>query len=197
MADFTSIAAVCSSIRRYIELCFTETRPIADRNTHVVTIRTEDFNTDASNVITLPALSIFLYRVDADKTMRAAWSSVAHRDGRAHTPLDMHLLLTAWAENADHEYRIMGRAVQCIEDNPILAGPLLDPLTDWAAYEAVQLCLENLSTEDIMRIFDSLPVDFKLSVPYVARVVVVDGQVSRPHPVVGESVSGIRAGVKS
>jgi hypothetical protein len=65
--------------------------------------------------------------------------------------------------------------MQCIENFPILSGPSLDPLTNWATYEAVQICLEDLSTEDVMRTYDSLPVDYKLSVPYVARIVVIDG----------------------
>jgi hypothetical protein len=31
-------------------------------------------------------------------------------------------------------------------------------------------------TEWVMRTFDSLPVDFKLSVPYVARITRIDGR---------------------
>ena len=31
--------------------------------------------------------------------------------------------------------------------------------------------LEEISTEALMRIFDSLPTDYRVSVPYVARVV--------------------------
>jgi hypothetical protein len=40
----------------------------------------------------------------------------------------------------------------------------------------VQICLEDLSTEDLMRTFDSLPLDYKLSIPYVARITVIHGQ---------------------
>jgi hypothetical protein len=85
--------------------------------------------------------------------------------------------------------------MQCIENMPILTGPLLDPLTDWAPHEAIQLCLEDLSTEDVMRTFDSLPVDYKLSVPYVARIVVVDGRERRPDLPVATAVGGLKGGV--
>ncbi|MGE4559914.1 MAG: DUF4255 domain-containing protein, partial [Desulfobulbus sp.] len=156
---------------------------------------TEDLNRHESNLITLPALTLFLYRVDFNKTMRSAWAAMSHRDGETHLPLDLHFLLTAWAENADHEYRILGRAMQAIENIPILSGPLLDPITDWATHEAIQLCLEDISTEDVMRTFDSLPVDYKLSVPYIARVVVVDGQQSRADGPVTSAVTGLKAGV--
>ena len=194
MADFTGIVATGSSIVRYLNFRFRERPPIPDRTTNVVSVRTEDLNRDINNLITFPALSLFLYRVDFNKTMRAAWSAIGHRDGDAHLPLDLHFLVTAWAENADHEYRILGRAMQCIETTPILSGPLLDPLTNWAPNEGIQLYLEDLSTEDVMRTFDSLPVDYKLSVPYVARIVVIDGVESHPDLPVTTAVTGIKGG---
>ena len=193
MADFTSIVAAGSSIVRFLKMCFEQRPPIETRTTNVLMVRTEDLNRTDSGIIIWPSLSLFLYRVDFNKTMRAAWSGVAHIDGEAHLPIDLHFLLTAWAENAEHEYRIIGRAMQCLENTPILSGPLLDPLTDWAAHESIQLCLEDLSTEDVMRTFDSLPTDYKLSVPYVARVLVVDGGVAHPAPDVSTVVTGSKS----
>ena len=195
MADFTSIAAVGSSISRYLNLCFQERPPITDRTTNVFLVRTEDLNREINILITLPSLSLFLYRVDYNKTMRSAWAAIGHRDGESHLPLDLHFLFTAWAENADHEYRILGRAMQCIENFPILSGPSLDPLTNWATHEAIQICLEDLSTEDVMRTFDSLPVDYKLSVPYVARIVVIDGHEQQADLPVTTAVTGLKSGV--
>jgi hypothetical protein len=194
VADFTSIAAVGSSIARYLRLCFQERPPITDRTTSVFLVRTEDLNREAVNLITLPSLTLFLYRVDYNKTMRSAWSALGHRDGESHLPVDLHFLLTAWADNADHEYRIVGRAMQCIENFPILSGPALDPLTDWATHEAIQICLEDLSTEDVMRTYDSLPVDYKLSVPYVARIVVIDGHERQADQPVTTAVAGTKSG---
>ncbi len=193
MADFTGIAAAASSIERYLRLCFEEEQPVPGTNTGVLLVRSEDFadSTTNSPLSSLPSLSLFLYRVDFNKTMRSAWAAMGHRDGEAHLPLDLHFLLTPWADNAEYEYRILGRAIQCIENTPILSGPLLDPMCDWAAHEAVQLCLEDLSTEDVMRIFDSLPVDYKLSVPYLARTIVLDGGETRQNPPVTAAVSGM------
>ena len=37
----------------------------------------------------------------------------------------------------------------------------------------MQLYLEDMATDDLMRTFDSLECDFRLSVPYIARVVVI------------------------
>ena len=195
MADFTSIAAAGSSIVRFLDFCFRERQPIGDKNTSVLLARSEDLNRETSSLISMPALTLFLYRIDVNKTMRATWSAVGHGDGDSHLPVDLHFLLIAWAENADHEYRILGRAMQCLENVPILSGPLLDPLTDWSEGDAVQICLEDLSTEDVMRTFDSLPVDYKLSVPYVARIIVIDGREAHPDLPITKTTTRIQGGV--
>ena len=41
------------------------------------------------------------------------------------------------------------------------------------------------------RTFDSLPTDYRLSVPYTARVVRIDGLIARLDPPVVTAVSGI------
>ena len=190
MADFTSIAAVCSSIVRYLDFCFREQQPILDHSTSVRLLRTEDLNSETSSLITPPTLSLYLYRIDFNKVMRAAWGAVSQYDGRSHLPLDLHFLLIAWGSNADHELRILGRALQCMEDTPILTGPLLDPITPWESNESIQVCLEDISTEDLMRTFDSLPLDYKLSIPYVARIAVINGATPDLDPRVARLTSG-------
>ena len=197
MADFTSIAAVSSSIVRYLEMCFREQPPISDRTSSVRLLRTEDLNSETSALITAPSLSVFVYRVDYNKVMRAAWSAASQYDGKSHLPLDMHFLLIAWGDNADHELRILGRALQCMEDTPILTGPLLDPIAPWESNESIQVCLEDLSTEDVMRTFDSLPLDYKLSIPYVARIAVIHGERPRVDPPVTHFSTGVTAEVES
>lgn len=193
MADFTSIAAVGSSIVRYLDQCFELLPPVVDATTTVHMMRTEDLevDTDTQNGLSLPWVGLFLYRVDFNKSMRAAWSAIGNRNGESHMPLDLHFLFIPWGTNADHEYRIVGRLMQCMESMPILSGPLLDPITNWAPNESIQICLEDIPTEDLMRIFDSLPLDYKLCVPYVARVVVINSGNRRPALPVTQSVRGL------
>ena len=183
MANFQSIAAAGQSLERFLTRSFTDQPPVPGRATRGVLIRTEDLEVaNRAAAIGSPALSIFLYRVDFNKTTRAAWSAVAGHTQRTHLPLDLHYLLTPWAANAADEQRILGRAMQSLEETPILSGPLLTSAADWATNEAIQICLEDLPTEDVMRTFDSLPVDYKVSVPYVVRVVRIDGPVRLRHP---------------
>lgn len=195
MADFNSIAAVSNSLVRFLDLSFREQQPIVGRNVPVRLLRTRDLDADNSELITLPSLSVFLYRVDFNKVMRGAWSAASAYDGRSHLPLDLHYLIIPWGENADHEYRILGRVLQSLEDTPILSGPLLDPITDWAPNESIQICLEDLPTEDVMRTFDSLPLDYKLCIPYVARIAVIHGLRDDQDPHSASATLGIASEV--
>ncbi len=176
MADYAAVAAAGLTLERLLSAAFMEAPiPVPGKTTKAVLARTEEFDLKRhGSPLVPPALSVFIYRVEFNKTMRAAWSAVGAQDGRGHLPLDLHILLTPWAENAEYELRILGRAMACLEALPILTGPLLNPSTSWAANDGVQVVLEDLSTETLMRIFDSLQSDYKLSVPYIARVVRVD-----------------------
>lgn len=171
--------------------CFEEKPlPVNGNNTKAVLVRTIDFDAKAPTIISSPALSIFLYRVDFNKVMRAAWSATSGQDGRLHLGLDLHYLITPWAENAVDEHVILGRAMQCLEQTPILSGPLLQASGEWDAGESIQLVLEEISTEAVMRMFDSLPTNYRLSVPYIARVMRLDGRVATPEGPVATAIIG-------
>ena len=199
MAGFAGIAAAGKSIEMLLNSCFEELQPLdppppepPGNKTKAVLVRTSDFESgNISAKIGPPALSIFLYRVDFNKVMRAAWSATSERDGRAHLALDLHYLITPWAENAVEEHRILGRAMQCLETTPILNGPLLHSSGEWDAGEALQIVLEEVSSEAVLRMFDSLPTDFRLSVPYIARVMRLDSRVTEPTGPVITAISGL------
>ena len=182
MASFAAISAAAKSLERLLNRAFAEEQPVSDTiKTRAVLVRTNDFDKSVvAQAIGSPALSVFLYRVEFNPTVRAAWSAAGSHRGLAHAPLDLHFLLTPWADNAEHELRVLGRAVQCLEETPSLSGPLLHPDGAWAPNESVQVVPEELSVEAVMRTFDSLPTDYRLSVAYVARVVRVDSRVPEP-----------------
>jgi hypothetical protein len=195
MASFECLAATGESIVRLLNTSFEEESPIAGASPRprAVLIRTEDMENigQEGSAIRPPALSVFFYRVDYNHATRAGWSSVGSQNGRAHLPLDLHFLITAWAGNAEHELLILGRAMQCLESTPSLAGPLLARGAGSAPNDSIQILMEEISTEAVMRTYDSLPHDYKLSVPYVARVVRLDSLRATPPPEAITRVLGI------
>jgi hypothetical protein len=203
MAGFRSIGAVGKSIESFLNVAFSDDPPVASHATQAVLIRTDDLDLSPGTLISpTPALSILLYRVDFNKTMRPSWSSLGNVDGQSHLPLDLHFLLTAWADNAEDEQQIIGRAMQSLETVGALSGPLLYPTGEWETGEAVQLYLEDMATDDLMRTFDSLQCDFRLSVPYIARIVMISGSIvpgaaerAEPVDVPSPDVTTLVAGV--
>jgi hypothetical protein len=191
MAGFGGIASVGKSIELVLNTGYQAVQPVDGLLTNALLVRTEDIDPPAA-AVARPGLSILLYRVDFNKTMRASWAAVAAEDGRAHLPVDLHYLLTAWGDNAEHEHRVIGRTMQILERPAGLGSAQLLPGGDWAVDESVQLFLEDMPTEDLMRTFDSLRCDFRLSVPYLARIVVISTDDGRAAPPVLTAVRGDR-----
>jgi hypothetical protein len=190
VANFASISAVGRSIERFLTASLLADPPVGGSTTSARLVRTEDFDPKNLGLIQKPFLSIFMYRVDFNKTTRAGWSAVGSLDGRSHLPVDLHFLLTPWANDADSELRIIGLAMQTLDMTPILGGPLLLGYGEFAPNESVQLVMEDVGTEAVMRTFDSLPTDYKLSVPYIARIVRIDSKSAAASPTVLTVVSG-------
>ncbi len=94
VADFRSIAAVGKSLESLLTARFAVEQPIDGKVASAKLIQTDDLD-DAEAKLAIPVISILLYRVDFNKTMRASWSAVGAVDGRAHLPVDLHYLFTA------------------------------------------------------------------------------------------------------
>ena len=193
MANFRCIAATGKTIERLLNACFVEEQPVSDElPTKVVLVRSADFaRPNEAGEIPARALAVFLYSIEVNKVMRAAWSGVGSFDGQAHLPIDLHFLLIPFAENAEFEQQILGRAMQCLECTPSLSGPLLYPTADWAPNEAVNVLVEDLAIDSVLRTFDSLAVDYRLAVPYLARIVRIDGRLVDPTPAAATVIAGL------
>jgi hypothetical protein len=192
VANSNSIAAAGKSIERLLTSAFADPPvPVPNKVTKAYLVRSEDLDhRSTQSIIVRPGLSIYLYAVEVNKTMRAAWSGVTFHDGMPHLPLDLHFLITPWADNAEAEGSILGRALQALDSTPVLSGPLLHQAGEWSPNEGLQLLMDEISTEAVMRTFDSLACDYRISVPYIARMVRLDGRRARPSPDVTTLVTG-------
>jgi hypothetical protein len=192
VARFTAIAAAGKSLERLLTSRFAVDVPVPGKVTTARLVRTDDFDLTDQSVIKPPVLTLFLVRVEPNRVMRAAWSGVSAHDERSHLPLDLHYLLTPWASNAEYEQRILGSAMECLEDVPILSGPLLDTTNnpDWSIEDAVQVTAGDVGPDGIMRVWDTLDAEFRLSVPYLVRIVRIDGSAPPVAPPVLTAIAG-------
>lgn len=160
------------SVERVLNAAFAEEQPIAGSTARAAVVASDDFKKPASSSrIPRIGVSIFAFRVEPNRALRSAVGGVSTREGRGFLPLDLHLLLTAWAATPEGELEVLGRAMQALEETPILSGPLLEGSGAWDTGEAVQLVLGEASPEELARAFETLAIEYRLSVPYLARVI--------------------------
>ena len=198
MAGYGAIAAAAKSLERVLTKRFADDMPVGNStpNARAVVVSTDDFDVaGTASIIKVPVLSIFLVRVEVNQVTRAAWSAAGSDDGRSHLPLDLHFLLTPWATNAEHEQRILGSAMRCLDERPILSGTLLDTTNPggFAIDEALQIVPGDLGPDGIMRIWDTLEVSYRLSVPYLVRIVRIDSDAAPAGPPVLTTYAGATA----
>ena len=77
------------------------------------------------------------------------------------------------------------------DGRPILSGPLLDPSGDWDPGDAVQVVQDDLALDSMSEAFQALTTDYRLCIPYLARVIRIDGD----RLPTGERVTAVWTGV--
>lgn len=161
------IAGASASLRRLLE-----DRLIAEGGLDGYTVSlfsTRHFTASITNHVVL-----FLYRVEVDETRRNVDLPrlAANAPRRAALGLELHYLLTVWGnQNAEGEQIMLARCMDILDRHALLSGPLLSPTYPWEREDALRVSLAHLSTEDMLRLWDSLEPPYQLSVPYVLRTV--------------------------
>ncbi|MEP6689905.1 MAG: DUF4255 domain-containing protein [Gemmatimonadaceae bacterium] len=115
--------------------------------------------------------TLYLYRAVVNGRLRSAVrpSGVTHVDPPLE--LDLHYLLTVWSKSAATEQTVLAWAMQQLQRRPILDRSTLSADADWSAAETIQLLSSEMTTDEMMRIWESLAPSYRVSVAYVARVV--------------------------
>jgi hypothetical protein len=119
-------------------------------------------------------VTLYLYRVTVNEHLRQQRPHPMTPDQQAPLGLDLHFLLTAWGGNAQDELVPLAWAMRQLYLHPILDASSLSPEAGWGADEVIQIIPSELSTEDMMRIWDALEPPYRLSVSYIARLVRLD-----------------------
>ncbi|WP_431051644.1 DUF4255 domain-containing protein [Roseateles sp. L2-2] len=119
-------------------------------------------------------LTLYLYRVTVNEHLRQHRPDRMSGEQQAPLGLDLHFLLSAWADNAQDELLPFAWAMRQLYEHPILDASALSPEAGWGPDEVIQIIPSELSTEDMMRIWDALEPAYRLSVSYIARRVRLD-----------------------
>lgn len=125
-------------------------------------------------------MTLHLFRIGQDRNLRTASDPRFPGDPKARPlSVELHYLLTAWATDPQDEQTLMAWTMLELEKVSLLDAALLQPRRHWRQGETVQLQLSEMGHEDMMRIWDALQPDYRLSVSYVARPVRIETGRSR------------------
>jgi hypothetical protein len=134
-------------------------------------------------IIQQPSISVFCYRVSVDRETRPGWSAVANGDGIPRIPLRLHFLIGAFAATIEEELLWLGLSAQILEAESVLTGPLLLPVplpngttvNPWRSGDVLQVVTDDLAVDSMSEAFQSLNTDYRLQLPYLVRVICIDG----------------------
>lgn len=121
---------------------------------------------------TTVAVTLYLYRVSVSEHNR----NVRPGPGLSTDtplPLELRWLLTVWSASAAAEHTVFAWAMKQLHQQSLLDASILTAAGEWGAGEAVQLIPEELTIEELMRVWDALEPSYRLSAAYVARVVTI------------------------
>jgi hypothetical protein len=172
MATYRAVEASCEAVMRLLQQAWRRDL-FENRDLLFQVYQTQDFATPLST-----GVSLFLYRVTVNTTQRTPVPRPGPkgRQRRPQLPLDLHFLLTPWADHSSLAQAILGWMMRTIEDMAILPAGLLNAVTDgvFDDDETVEIVAGQMTNEEMFRIWDVLPRDYQISIPYTARIVRID-----------------------
>jgi hypothetical protein len=172
MATYRGIEATCHAV---VELLRDNYDPVAFNQPLAFDVLT----TGGFGGAPTAGVSAFLYRIlvnEAHRTppgRRSDWGEPLH----TQLPLDIHLILTAWAPDASLQHAIAGWMMRVMEDHRVLPPGLLNRRTPgvFRDDETVEIHVGDIVTEDLLHLWELLGTGtYQLSVPYVARNVRIE-----------------------
>ena len=129
-------------------------------------------------------VSLYLYRVSVSTTRRnlPPRPDVDGRRYRPSLPVDLQYLLTAWANDAATQQRLLAWCVRTLEDHPILPSGLLNhygPEDDvFRPHETVELVAQSLTSQELSDVWEVNQKVRQPSVGYLARAVEIESRVA-------------------
>jgi hypothetical protein len=138
-----------------------------------------DFQSPGDNEVST-GVTLFLYRTAVNGSSRTppGRRTPSGEHQRTQLPLDLHYLATVWAEDARKEHQIAGWLVRTLESAPILPKGVLNNVNPdvFRPDETVEIILDDLTNDDLFRIWDVLGVPYRLSIPYLVRNVRIESE---------------------
>jgi hypothetical protein len=180
MANVKSIHSVCNSIAQFLHNAY-EAYPVPNgepgttmQDEYPCTFRVISSGELESNADIGTCLTLYLYRVLVNEHVRSLPLSRGSSDSLLPLSVDLHLLISVWADSAAAEQTICAWAMYQLHQHSIMDVSSLTEEGGWRNEDVVHIIPAELSNEDMMRIWDALAPNYRLSLSYIARVIRID-----------------------
>ena len=196
MSNYLAIATVTATIGQLLQVAASSAVPGA----LVTTVRPEA--ADDSNVLTDPAINLYLFQVAPNPAWRNSDLPARRADGslaqRLQVALDMHYLLTFYGDESQLvPQRLLGSAVSALNTQPLLTSADIQKVTDPALpgsidslefsnlvdqVESIKINPIALNLEEMSKLWSVFfQTPYALSVAYQASAVLIEDD-SVPQP---------------
>jgi hypothetical protein len=200
MSNALALAAITATLRELLEGVLLDSSSIG--GPVKVTAQAPDLiNTDA---MTSPQLNLFLYQV----TPNAGWANAGlpARDARGERTavpplaLDLHYLLTAYAKEDFQAEIVLGYAMQCLHEWPILPREKLREMhAGWKKdgdnlrralatsnlaeqVEAIKVSPAKMDTEELSKLWTAFQTSYHLTAAYLISVALIESALPARSP---------------
>lgn len=171
MASFRAINGALLALESFFTLRMPEEFSGGPINARVELLGSRDISQSINGNV----LGIYLHRIAIDPHGRSrSFSPQGNSDTgpSPELPVNLHFLLIAAASSATIEANLMSWAmVELANGSQLDISHLSESDSDWGDGELLNISPEDMSTEDLMRIWEVFEADYTSSVPYVARTV--------------------------
>ncbi len=169
MANHLAIHSFCQSLSEYLSQRHATYSPPpgvpALPSASFTVLSSSKFS--SSDPIADGTVSLFLHRVTINNHLR----NIRATPAIGPLGLDLHVLLTIWADDADDEHILLGWAMRELHQHAFLDRSTLSEVGGWAIDEQIHLAPADLPPEEMARIWEAAHRGYRLSYPFVARVV--------------------------
>lgn len=135
---------------------------------------TDDIGDDA-------LLSVYLYHIGPDASLRNQQALPVGTAGLVKPPLALRLsyLITPLLGTEALSQMLLGRVMQALHDEPLITALGGSPMNDsnGGGSPAIRVWMEPLALEELTRIWHALGTDYRLSLAYQLRVVLIDSAI--------------------
>jgi len=171
MASYTAVNGALQALQQYLDRKMPAAFTSGQINARVDLLGSDDF----TNPISGNVLGLYVHRLEVDAHGRARFFSPqggGNRSQARELPINLHVLLIASATSPAVELDLLSWAmIELANESQLDLSKMSEHDDSWTEREILTITPSEMSTEDLLRIWDSLDHPYTNCVPYVMRTV--------------------------